>query len=97
MLARYGRLDGRHVDEQAAWAQGFRHAGTKQHLRHGRAVLQQAEGDVGLAGGIGCVAMHHGAVRRQRFCLGARAVPDMHRVPGLAQAPGHGQAHAANA
>ena len=97
MVAGLARLDGGHIDEQAALAQ--RGGGTllEQYIAHHRAVFQQADGDVGLANGAGRLVVHRGAVRSQRFCLCARAVPCVNLVAGLAQALGHGKAHHANA
>ncbi|MNV23252.1 hypothetical protein D3C71_1142600 [compost metagenome] len=97
MITGLAGLNRCHVDKKGAFTHGMRCTQIKQHLSHHRAVLQQADHDIGRCHGIGGGVMDRNAIAGKRLGFGAGAVPCMHLVASGAQTARHGQAHHANA
>ena len=62
-------------------------------MPYDRAVLKQADGDVGILNRVFRGVVHGGTAGGQGLCLGAGAVPGMYTVASFEQAVCNGQAH----
>ena len=95
MLARLGRLDRTHVDQDGARPHRLGDALAGQQVGNDGTVLQHRDDDVGIGHGGGSRIGDGGAVGGQRLRLGAGPVPDGDAVAGAQQAADLTRAHQA--
>jgi hypothetical protein len=93
MVARFARLDGRHIDEERATRHRLRRALIEQNVFDHGACFEHADDHVGDAGGGRRIVVNDAAQSREALRLVARTIPDMDNVPGFAQAPRHWKPH----
>ena len=96
MVARLYRFDRRHIDEQAAGAQGRCCTLGKQGICHHSAMVQQGDDDIRLRHGQRGRAVYSGTEGLQALGFGPGTVPHVHFKPGFTQTPPHGIAHQAD-